>query len=309
MLSQVHVQEVKHFVYRNARPLDLCRWQFLFEGGSADSVRKALTAYQNEDGGFGHALEADAWNPLSTPLQTSTAVHILWETSLLEKNHPMIWCMLQYLDSGADMQGDRWLSVVSTNNNAPHAPWWEMDSISTSHSEFNPTVILAGFGLYFAPAGTALFTRCKKIASELIAAFLSSPDISMHSLLCIESLLGWIKKANLITSFPIEALEKELLAQMSRLILADADKWEGYACRPSEFIHSPQHPLYADFQALIDKELDWLEAVRNEEGVWDITWSWTGYEKAFAISENWWKTDIALRNMRFLKAFHRLEAK
>ena len=131
----------------------------------------------------------------------------------------------------------------------------------------------------------------------------------MHSLLCIESLLGFIKRAGCMSAYPVEALEKELLLQMARLIQADADNWEGYACRPSEFIRTPQHPLYADFHDLVEKELDWLEKTSNKEAVWDITWSWISYDKAFAISENWWKTDILLRNMRFLKAFGRLESK
>ncbi len=309
MLSRDDAMAIRRFVYTNARPLDLYRWQYHFEGGSADNVRKALSVYQNPDGGFGHALEADAWNPASSPIQTSTAVHLLWETGLIEKDRPMIWSMLQYLDSGADMEGDRWLSVVPSNNDAPHAPWWEMDSVSTSHSEYNPTGILAGFGLYFAPAGTALSARCKKIAGELVASFLAAPEISMHSLLCVESLLSWIKRAGLTGAYPAEAMEKELLAQMARLIQADENNWEGYACRPSEFIRTPQHPLYADFHGLVERELDWLTETRNADGVWNIPWIWAGYDKAFAISENWWKTDVLLRNVRFLRAFGRLETR
>ena len=49
------------FIYRNARPLDIVRWQYHFENGSKEEVLTALAAYQNADGGFGHALEPD-WN-------------------------------------------------------------------------------------------------------------------------------------------------------------------------------------------------------------------------------------------------------
>lgn len=61
-------EKARQFVYRNARPVDLARWQYHFEGGSREAVLTALACYQNPDGGFGHALEADAWNPNSTPL-------------------------------------------------------------------------------------------------------------------------------------------------------------------------------------------------------------------------------------------------
>ena len=48
------------WIYRNARPIDLARWKYHFENGSKANVLQSLSAYQNEDGGFGHALEADA---------------------------------------------------------------------------------------------------------------------------------------------------------------------------------------------------------------------------------------------------------
>ena len=46
-------EKARGFVYRNARPLELARWRFHFENGSADDVVTALSAFQNEDGGFG----------------------------------------------------------------------------------------------------------------------------------------------------------------------------------------------------------------------------------------------------------------
>lgn len=42
-------------------------------------VLAALAVYQNEDGGFGRALEPDCWNPDSSPVQTWTATEIINE--------------------------------------------------------------------------------------------------------------------------------------------------------------------------------------------------------------------------------------
>ena len=50
----MNYNKARSFVYKNARPLDLARWKYLFEGGSKEDVLTALAAYQNEDGGFGH---------------------------------------------------------------------------------------------------------------------------------------------------------------------------------------------------------------------------------------------------------------
>ena len=53
------MEQAGNFIYRNARPLDLARWQYLFEDGGRENVLNILASYQNEDGGFGHALEPD----------------------------------------------------------------------------------------------------------------------------------------------------------------------------------------------------------------------------------------------------------
>ncbi len=306
MLSMEDQEKIRRFLYRNARPLDLARWQYHFEKGDQEPVLAALVAYQNEDGGFGSALEADAWNPESSPIQTSTAAAVLEEINFDEKAHPLVFGLLEYLDSGKDFQDGRWMNVILSNNGYPHAPWWESGSQSTSHSPYNPSAILAGFALYFAPGNTVLFGRCKAMAREMADAFLQAPALDMHPLMCVRDLIGWIRRANLTSAFPVSAMEEALLGQAARLISSDRDKWGGYACLPSRFINGRNHPLYNELKELVEKELDYLEATRNDQGVWDISWRWAGYEKAFAISENWWKADVALRNLQFLKAFGRL---
>lgn len=57
----------------------------------------ALAAYQDDDGGFDNALEPDAWNPNSTPIQTWTVTEILWEINFTDSIHPTIKGILLYL--------------------------------------------------------------------------------------------------------------------------------------------------------------------------------------------------------------------
>lgn len=64
MIMKEIVQKAKNFIYRNARPLDFARWQYHFENGRAEDAINVLSHYQNEDGGFGHALEPDFRMPL-----------------------------------------------------------------------------------------------------------------------------------------------------------------------------------------------------------------------------------------------------
>ena len=116
------------FVRRNARPLEHARWRFHFQGGGASDVLEALAAYQNPDGGFGHALEPDAWNPDSSPIQTWAATEVLREIGFTDSSHPLVRGILRYLGSGRDFDGHVWASTVAGNDAHPHAPWWGMGS-------------------------------------------------------------------------------------------------------------------------------------------------------------------------------------
>ena len=60
----------RHFLKAEARPLDRALFEHRFEKAPAQVVLNALDAYQNEDGGFGRALEADLRTPTSSALAT-----------------------------------------------------------------------------------------------------------------------------------------------------------------------------------------------------------------------------------------------
>ncbi|WP_175408178.1 hypothetical protein [Streptomyces sp. TRM64462] len=66
-----------HFIWLTARVLEQRRFAYHFLGGGADAVEAALTAYANEDGGYGHALEPDVRGPVSQPLHTAHALRVL----------------------------------------------------------------------------------------------------------------------------------------------------------------------------------------------------------------------------------------
>lgn len=49
----------RNFPKNHARKLDLALSEHEFESGTMDAVLKELKKYQNDDGGFGNALEPD----------------------------------------------------------------------------------------------------------------------------------------------------------------------------------------------------------------------------------------------------------
>ena len=120
-LSKSAYKEVRTWIYRNARPLELALWQFCFEGGTREHVMEMLGFYQNEDGGFGNAVEPDCWNTESSPYAVLVVTGMLRRIGFTDSNHPVLRGMLQYLDSGAHVSEDGWNFSIPSNDAYPSA--------------------------------------------------------------------------------------------------------------------------------------------------------------------------------------------
>lgn len=290
------------FIYRNARPLDLARWRYAFEDGPREDVLTALAAYQNADGGFGHALEADCWNPDSSPIQTWKATEILGEIGMDEPGHPVVRGILRYLASGADFDGHLWPKYVPGNNDHPGAPWWRFDPEQTS--DYNPTAALAGFILRFADRESGLYALGCRIAREACAHLMQHPgQTAMHTIACYVQLYGDLQRAKADVGIDLPALAAQLSAEIGRLITRDVSVWAAdYVCKPSLFITGKDSPFYAENRDVAEAECRFIERTQERDGTWAITWQWDAYPEAWAVSKNWWKSDVIIGNLRFLKA-------
>jgi len=67
----------REFLYANARAVERALYEVAFEDADPARFARSLAAYQNADGGFGHALEPDLRAPASQPLATETALLML----------------------------------------------------------------------------------------------------------------------------------------------------------------------------------------------------------------------------------------
>ncbi|HEY5560815.1 MAG TPA: hypothetical protein VIK72_03505 [Clostridiaceae bacterium] len=300
--------KIWNWIYKNLRPLDIARWQYHFEKGNKEDVLKALSTYQNEDGGFGHALEPDSWNPNSSPIQTWVATEILKEIDYKDKEHPIIRGILKYLKSGADFKEGFWLSSVLSNNDYPHAPWWHTDINSTSQTSYNPTACLAGFGLCYSDLDSKLHKKCKEIVAEAVNKYLEDGYLeSMHTVNCYLRLMEYCEQVGIKDLFEIFKLKEKLIKQVKLSITKDKCLWEGnYICKPSQFFNSQNSIFYETNKEIGDYECEYIVNSRNVQGVWDITWSWNEYPSEWAISENWWKGNLVICNMLYLKNFKKL---
>ena len=287
--------KIRNWIHRNARPLDLARWAFHFEDGESDEVIRLLSFYQNEDGGFGHALEPDSWNPHSTPITTNTAAEILREIGHKNRKHPMIVEMLKYLESTHGKSGRKWLFSLPENNLHPHAPWWEATDEGTM-TKFNPTASLLRFILDFGDYQSDLYMLALNEIENIKKDFIETDEPSMHDLICLECVRDYLDEERL------NKLEEKTIEK-------DSGKWKEYTCRPSAFIKEVHHPLlkHDELRALLSLELDTIENTLHKDGYWEITWKWNSFPDEFAISRNWWRADLAIKNLLLLKSFDRLK--
>src|ERR1700761_2788317 len=109
------------FMAARARGLDRRVFQRLFQGGAPGPVRDAISAYRNDDGGFGHALEPDLRTAASQPAAVEMALRLMditdtWDTALVTSACDWLTAVAPD-DGGATF-------VEASVSEAPHAPWW-----------------------------------------------------------------------------------------------------------------------------------------------------------------------------------------
>lgn len=299
-------RKAMEFIYRNARPLDLARWQYHLENGSREAVLRALSYYQNPDGGFGHALEPDCFNPASAPVQTWQAAEILHEIQFRDRSHPIIQGILKYLESGAHFSGEhaQWKNTVPGNNDYPHAIWWEHHAGNEEYA-YNPTACLAGFILFFADRDSSLYQKGREIAEQAYDYFIRrAPFEEQHVTACYLRMYEYCIEAGVNDLFDMEQFRTMLTEQINLNICRDTDKWgREYVGMPSDFLTSKNSMFYSGNEEIAGQECEFLRNSQLADGSWAITWQWGTPYREFELSANWWRAYKTIKAMCYLKEF------
>lgn len=295
-------EKARAFMYRCARPLELALWQHRFEGGSADSVLQALSFYQNEDGGFGHALEADNWNPHSTPLTTQTATEILYAVDA-PAGHPIVEGVLRYLDSGADFDAEhrQWPGSLPSNNDHPRAIWWTWDGKDAF--QYNPTAGLAAFILRYADRQSPVYRKGLAIAQEAVDWLLAQEPFAEKHVVYLFMRLAELGRGHGLRG--LDEMEKRLHGLAPLCVCTDLTKYGvEYVDRPTDLIDGPQHPCYPDIAGAAGAECRFLIDSQLPDGSWPVPWRWWNeYTAEYEVAAYWWKGHIVLKHITFLRNF------
>ncbi len=300
-------ERARNFIYRNARPIDLARWQYHFENGGSEPVLKALSYYQNADGGFGHALEPDLWNPNSSPIQTWCATEILYEINQKDANHTIIQGVLRYLSSKKDFNNGFWSNTIKSNNDYPHAPWWSSTEESAKSKSYNPTACLVGFAAKYSAQDSELYSSATNVANMAFEQLVSGNDENdMHTILCYIRLLNYLDEMaeSIIDTKKLRAI---LQSKVTQQITNDTESWNNsYICKPSQFFNSMSSVFYTGNEAIAQYECDFIKTTQLQDGSWNIPWSWNDYASEWQIAKNWWKSNGIIVNMLFLKGMGKI---
>ena len=299
-------KRVSHWMHRNAREIELALWKYFFEQGSQEAVLSALEVYQNDDGGFGNTLEADSWNPNSSPYTTLHAINILESIGYTDLSHPIYVGIIKYLHSGAHFKEFGWEFSIPTNDNYPHAPWWSYSEEANYTESIGLSAELCAFVLENIDKDTDLYQKVRKLSNRLVDKMLYEEafgDMGIGGFIVLCETLKRMTKDDRKCS----ELQSKLNELVKKSIEHDSSKWAFYTVRPSNYITSPKSIFYEDNKEIVHKELDYLLESIPSNDVWGITWTWFDnmdqYAKEFAISENWWKAYKAIEKMQFLRNF------
>ena len=307
MLTEKQFAGIKAWVYRNAREIDLNVWKFYFEKGRKEDVVSALSYYQNEDGGFGNALEPDNWNPASTPYTTLYAINLLREIGMTDTSHPLYQGIFKYLYSEKDLTDYGWRFSVPGNDDYPRAPWWNYREETNKTESIGPTCGLCVFVLQNMEKSSSLYKKAETLAKNALDKLLTIREFGDMG---IGGYLGLIHAAPSLSlgEYDMPALYSAVNNLVNASIERDVSKWQYYGVLPSNYIRSPQSPFYPANKEIVEKEIRYLLETLPENGVWGIPWTWFDhmeqYGREFAVSENWWKSITAIEKLCFLRNFN-----
>ncbi|NEN93377.1 MAG: hypothetical protein F6K48_32665 [Okeania sp. SIO3H1] len=303
-LSHKAFAKSAEFLRAQARPLEVARFENIFNGSTVEDVLNELREFQNSDGGFGHALEADLRTPESSALCTSVAFQIIRDHQI-SREHEIVQRGIHYLMETLDRSETHWRIIPESAGASPHAPWWNQKGREEEYSGFslNPTAEILGYVFDYGEA-----QRDERIISEITDRVIDSlrllKSVGMHDLLCCLRLLD---TENLPPSAQ-EGLERELGRLIPEAVATTPEQWRQYGLRPLLVVRRPDSPFFNRLEEAVSLNLDFELKEQASNGSWCPTWSWGGdYPDLWERARQEWSGVLTLDKLVTLTHFDRIQ--
>lgn len=275
-------------MHSEARLLERLLFAVRWEGAAPESVGKLISAYQNPDGGLGHALEPDVRSPESQPLFVQVGLEALRDAGWRDRDLALRIC--SFLEGVSDESG-LVPPLFPSALHSPRAAHWT----SLWEPGINPTASLCGL-LHFQGVEHSWLTRATRTCCELL---LHDPPREAHALLCAAQLAEHLPDRETAT-----AITDQIAAVLpDAAFFVSSAPVTTYGLTPLHFAPTPESPLRRLFtQEQIDGHLADLMAKQQEDGGWPIGWEPPG-----EASRSEWRGRVTLEAVSTLLAYGWIE--
>ena len=298
-------QKALDYLYTNGRPLDQRVYELHFGDGTVDAVLEAIAPYQNEDGGFGHAIEPDLRTPASSAIATSTAFGFLRGVKAPASNPVVQKAVNYYLDT-FDTEKKVWAIIPPEADDAPRAFWWEYAKSEELFDHFlhNPRAAILGHLYAYAELVPADFLD---ELTEIQMAALEAIPVDEQDMFNIDCYVGLAA-----TSLP-DAVRTRLHAAIEPAIRQHATfdpdgELTEMSLVPLRIASSPDATFaYLFDEATLNANLDKDMAEQLDDGSWELGWDWSAINaEAWEMAKREWKGHVIVHKLKTFKAFGRI---
>ena len=312
LITKQEMSNYESYLYKRGRDIEIAKYNYFFLEGERIDVAFALTIYQNRDGGFGHGLEPDSLNPYSSPLQTSEALKILKavgynDSNLDEVSENLVKRALHYIYYYCLKDGKINPNVPS-NNDFPHASWWEYDENFFDTWRYNPTAYIVALTLHFTKENDKYYKKAYPLVPVIIESFNSDSKelVDKHYVNNMMELYDVLTTKNIYPELH-KVLKDGINKRIEDLMDKDEEKWKDYSNTPLELLQLREFVDTDERKELVEKNLDFVMDSRNSNGLFDVNWSWNNDYEEIELQRVKWVGLLLVNNLITFKKFDRIE--
>lgn len=296
MLIKQQLQQIENWLTKNARPVEVAKWNLMFGKGTVEDLVSEMIKYQNPDGGFGNGFESDILTPESAAIPSAEAIFTAQDYGLDLTADWAKKLMGWFVNTAADTPSF-WEAVPPSLEDYPHPPWWSYhpDTEFTS----NPCAVAASVLLLFGTDSQR--TLGEEVAKRCVDFILRDENYWDHDTYCLQRLFLVLteKQSPLITQKVIEAMEQRIL----KSVCTDSRKWTEYVAQPLDLVNSPDSCWYGLLADDIPGNLDYWERTLTTDGYWPPNFNWgVDTEVSRAAIKNWLGY-FAVKRVKILNSF------
>ena len=277
-----------NFIWENARLLERAIFEYHFLSGPPERIFDTLHAYQNDDGGFGHALEPDLRAPDSQPLFVEFALRTLYECRL--RNAEIAYRACDFLAQHADLKRGIPTIFPSARDYPRAAHWHHPHNEQPSLDRLTGLVGLAAWQGVSHP----WLDKAIDVCLEHVASTRYDFAHTIQNAFCLLESVSSKKPVDIL----FNKLSNELLT--ASFYNADAPVTQ-YGLTPLDYAPSPEaycRRIFSDAQ--IEAHLTDLEAHQGADGGWTILW-----DPPAGSARQEWRAQKTLLALTVLQAYGR----